>query len=104
MRTVAILVVLDPLILLFQVFNAQLLVDIVAESLPRQRVLRVLLTAAFEASQPATRVTSEQLNDLNDHVDDECESECGKLGNSMSTLKSLTSGKKGPRKRFSPLG
>lgn len=93
MRPVAVLVILNPLVLLFQVFDPHLFENIIAEPFPRQGVLFIFLQTALatsDFSETLIEIPTEKLNYFDNHENQEDQAKCCKFNDCMGALESLT--------------
>ena len=96
-RPVSVLVILNPLILLLQVFNPHLFEYIVAEPLPRQGILFIFLKTALATSdfrETFIKITTKQFNYFHNYENQEDKAECSKFNDCMGALESFTRCKK----------
>jgi hypothetical protein len=93
MCPIPVFLILNPFILLLQVFDAHLFEYIIAESLTWQSILSIFPKAPLatsDLSKAMIEIPTYQLDNLDNNENQENQSECSELNNCMGTLKSLT--------------
>ncbi len=96
-RPVAVLVILNPFILLFQVFDTHLFEYIIAETLPRQGILFIFLKTPLATSdlrETTIKIAANQFNYFHNYENQQDQSECCKFNDCMGALESFTRRKK----------
>lgn len=92
-RPVAVLIIFNPLVLLFQVFDPHLFENIVTEPLPWQGILFIFLQTALatsDFSETLIEIPTEQLNYFDNHENQEDQAKCCEFNDCMGALESLT--------------